>query len=269
MKKTLPEKSKDKAAFPSLHNWNVWLAGLHALQGALILLFSATKLFPVHTSYLTADPVATELAGNPIASTASRYLFDINGAYLVAVLFFIAAIMHMAAATYLRGQYEADLKKRTNRLRWVGFSILNGVLLVLLAMLAGVVELSVLIAVFSLSSLAGMALLAIDIYNQGKQSLHNLSACIILKAAIIPWILVAVYIWGSTVYGRGAAPGYVFGVLATALVLMVAGAANAVLQYKKQGKWQDFLYGERLFMILGLLLTTAIGWQVFLGALQP
>lgn len=62
----------------SLYNWNIGLAIAHALQGALILLLSATKLHPVQTNYLTNDPLATELAGHDVVATATRHLFDIN-----------------------------------------------------------------------------------------------------------------------------------------------------------------------------------------------
>jgi len=41
------------------------------------------------------------------------------------------------------------------------------------------------------------------------------------------------------------------------------------LQYKKVGKWQDYLYGERVYIILSLVAKSLLAWQVFAGTLRP
>ncbi len=40
-----------------------------------------------------------------------------------------------------------------------------------------------------------------------------------------------------------------------------------ILQYKKVGKWKDYLYGERVYIILSLVAKTALAWQVFSGTM--
>lgn len=42
-----------------------------------------------------------------------------------------------------------------------------------------------------------------------------------------------------------------------------------VLQYKKIGKWKDYLYGERSYIILSLVAKSILAWQFFGGTLQP
>jgi hypothetical protein len=42
-----------------------------------------------------------------------------------------------------------------------------------------------------------------------------------------------------------------------------------VLQYKKVGKWADYLYGERVYIVLSLVAKSALAWQIFGGTLQP
>lgn len=44
---------------------------------------------------------------------------------------------------------------------------------------------------------------------------------------------------------------------------------NMILQYKKVGKWQNYLYGERAYMILSLVAKTLLAWLVLFGAMQP
>ena len=44
---------------------------------------------------------------------------------------------------------------------------------------------------------------------------------------------------------------------------------NIVLQYRKVGKWSDYLYGERAYILLNLFAKTALAWQVFAETLRP
>jgi hypothetical protein len=38
-------------------------------------------------------------------------------------------------------------------------------------------------------------------------------------------------------------------------------------QYKAQGKWANYLYGERAYIVLSLIAKSALAWQIFSGAL--
>jgi hypothetical protein len=42
-----------------------------------------------------------------------------------------------------------------------------------------------------------------------------------------------------------------------------------ILQYKQVGKWKDYLYGEKVYIILSLVAKTLLAWQVFIGTLRP
>jgi hypothetical protein len=44
---------------------------------------------------------------------------------------------------------------------------------------------------------------------------------------------------------------------------------NQWLQYRRIGPWKDYLYGERVYMILSLVAKSALAWQVFAGTLAP
>jgi hypothetical protein len=46
-------------------------------------------------------------------------------------------------------------------------------------------------------------------------------------------------------------------------------ALNMILQYKGVGKWKDYLYGERMFIILSFVAKTALAWLVFTGVFAP
>jgi hypothetical protein len=39
------------------------------------------------------------------------------------------------------------------------------------------------------------------------------------------------------------------------------------LQYRAKGKWADYLYGERRYIVLSFVAKSLLAWQVFAGAL--
>ena len=46
-------------------------------------------------------------------------------------------------------------------------------------------------------------------------------------------------------------------------------AITMILQYKKVGRWRDYLYGEKTYMILSLVAKSLLAWQVWSGTLRP
>jgi hypothetical protein len=36
-----------------------------------------------------------------------------------------------------------------------------------------------------------------------------------------------------------------------------------VLQYKQVGRWRDYLFGEKAYIVLSLTAKTALAWQIF------
>ena len=268
-KTTKKSNEKDSITMPSLHRWNVGLAWLHLAQGVVILLLSATRLFPVETSYLTKDPIASTTAGHPVLGLATRHLFDINLAYFVAAFFFTSAIAHGIVATVYRKRYEADLKKKVNRVRWFEYALSASTMMVGIAVLSGVADFSTLVAIFVLDAVMNLMGLAMELYNQGKARPNWLAFVIGCIAGVTPWLIFAYYVWGANVYGSGNVPTFVYWIYASMFVLFSSFAVNMYLQYRKVGKWANYLYGERVYMILSLVAKTALAWQVFAGTLRP
>jgi predicted metal-binding membrane protein len=66
-----------------------------------------------------------------------------------------------------------------------------------------------------------------------------------------------------------AAPTFVYWIFLSIFIFFDSFALNMVLQYKKVGKWRDYLYGERAYIILSLVAKSLLAWQVFGGTLRP
>jgi len=68
---------------------------------------------------------------------------------------------------------------------------------------------------------------------------------------------------------RPEIPGFVVGILISLFIFFNSFALVQWLQYKKIGKWRDYLRGERSYIILSLVAKTALAWQIFSGTLVP
>ena len=64
-------------------------------------------------------------------------------------------------------------------------------------------------------------------------------------------------------------PDFVIAIFITIAVFFNLFAINIVLQYKKIGRWENYLYGEKMYIVLSLVAKSALAWQVFAGTLRP
>ncbi|HEX3568088.1 MAG TPA: heliorhodopsin HeR [Candidatus Saccharimonadales bacterium] len=258
-----------KITFEHLRRWNGWLAVVHALQGIAVLIFSTSHSLPLTSQYLSKDTLASTAAGHPVLAVATRHLLDVRLAYLVAAFFFMCAIAHAVVATIYRERYETDLDKGINRARWIEYAVSASTMMVAIGFLTGIYDLSTLLLVFVLTSIMSLLGLAMEVFNQGKRTPSWLAYGIGCIAGIAPWIAVAIYVYGAIVYGSGNIPTFVYWIYGTMFILFSSFAVNMYLQYKQKGKWADYLYGERMYMILSLVAKSLLAWQIFAGALRP
>lgn len=262
-------RSKQAVKLEHLNTWNKWLAPLHLVQGIAILVLAKSVSWPVTTNYLTLDTLSAKIAGHPVLSSATRTLFTVNPAYLVAAFFFMSAIAHTIIATKYRNTYETNLKKGINKARWIEYGLSASTMMVAIAMLTGVYDLSALVMIFVLDLLMNSMGLVMELRNQGAKKVDWLPYNLGCLAGIVPWLVFIVYVFGTNVYGSGGIPTFVYYIYGSMFVLFSSFAVNMYLQYKKVGKWADYLYGERVYMILSLVAKSLLAWQVFFGTLRP
>jgi hypothetical protein len=249
-----------------LFRWNKWLAFVHATQAAVIIVLGVSYKVPVVAHYLTPNPLSEN---NVSLALAGRQIFEIDLLWLVALFFVLSALAHTAMAGMYRMRYEADLAVGINRLRWIEYAASASTMMVAIALLSGVYDGAALLAIFALTAIMNLCGLAMELFNQGKRETSWLAYGIGCAAGIIPWIIVAWALLSANMYGNGAIPTFVYWIFGSMFVLFSSFAANMYLQYAKKGKWADYLYGERVYMILSLVAKTILAWQVFAGVLRP
>lgn len=268
VKKVVKSAKKPLSVMAKLNVWNWVMAGLHTAQGIAVIVLSQNGLFSVNTSYLTVDTIADSGSGPNLVS-ATRLLFDVNLAYLVASFFFMSAIAHLVIATVYRKKYEANLERGMNKARWFEYGISASTMMVGIALLSGVSDLSTLLLIFGTTLVMNLLGLVMEVHNQTTAKTSWLSFNIGTLSGILPWVVVGIYFWGANQFGEGNIPTFVYYIYASMFVFFSSFAINMYLQYKKKGKWANYLYGEKTYMILSLVAKSLLAWQVFAGALRP
>lgn len=251
-----------KITTQSLRRYNVFAGFLHLAQGIAVLVLSKSFLLPISGNYLQFNPVAQSL--EPARTT----LFEFSLPWLVAAFFFLSALAHFSIATFYNRRYVALLAKGINKARWIEYSISASIMMVAVSLLVGVYDLMSLIMIFSLVAIMNLMGLVMEVHNQTTKRTNWLSYWIGCFAGIIPWVVIAFYMWLGADQGSKA-PDFVYWIFVSIFLFFNCFAVNMVLQYKKVGPWKNYLYGEFVYIVLSLVAKSLLAWQVFAGTLRP
>ena len=189
--------------------------------------------------------------------------------YLVAAFLFISAIAHALIATVLYDSYVEYLARGMNPYRWYEYAVSASVMIVVIAMLAGVWDLGTLVALFSLVAVMNLMGLVMEVQNQTTAETDWTAYVIGSFAGLVPWVVIAITI-ASTVLGSegGGPPDFVLVIYASLFVFFNLFAINMILQYRETWKWADYRFGEVTYVVLSLVAKSLLAWQVFFGALN-
>jgi len=246
----------------NLRNFNLLMGGLHLTQGIVILVLSKVFTLPVSGSFLKFNAITQSL------EPTTKVLFNMPLPVLIAIFLFISATFHFIIATICNKKYNQDLSLGMNKFRWIEYSISASVMIVAIALLVGVYDVMSLVMLFALTSVMNLMGLVMEIHNQTTQKTNWLSYWIGCFAGAIPWIVIAFYFWLGADNGSKA-PDFVYWIFVSIFIFFNCFAFNMVLQYKKIGPWKNYIYGERVYIILSLVAKSLLAWQVFAGTLRP
>lgn len=202
--------------------------------------------------------------------TDQRELFDLPFALLVSSFLFISAVAHFIVV-WQKDKYAKDLQLGINRFRWFEYSISSSVMIALIATLFGVRDFGSLFLIVVVN--ASMNLFGLDMeelnagFEKGKVNWGPFIWGTI--AGLAPWVVILSYVLGTASEVFDNIPWFVWAIVGTYFVAFNTFPINMLLQYFKVGKWKDYLYGERVYIILSLAAKSILAWLVFFGAFQP
>ena len=255
---THPESS-DAERLRGLRRWNIGLSVVHLTQALAILALASSFSLPVTSSFLRTDSATNKLIAVP------DELVRVRVGPLVAAFLIISAIAHAALASpRLHAWYERNLTRGIQPARWIKYSLSSSLMMVVIAMLVGIYDIASLIVIFALNATMILFGEIMELHNQTTSRTNWTAYRFGCFAGIVPWIAVAIYLIGAQ-----DPPAFVYAIYASIFAFFNNFALNMALQYRRAGRWRDYLYGERVYMLLSLFAKSALAWQVFAGTLQP
>ena len=247
-----------------LRTYNVLMALLHFAQAAAIVILGWGKglTVPVTTSFLRAGA-----GGGPPATTpATLGSFRLGPA--IALFLLLSAIAHLV--TVLPGVFEwykASLGRGINYIRWYEYALSSSVMIVIIAELSGMYDLPSAIMIFFLNAAMNLFGLMMELHNQTTPRTNWTSFVFGSVIGFVPWIVIFMYFVSAATSATGTVPTFVYYILGTIFVFFNCFAINMVLQYRRVGKWRDYVFGERVYVLLSLVAKSALAWQIFFGAI--
>ena len=240
----------------NLRKWNIGLTILHAAQAVLIVVLSGDFVIQVVSTFPVGPPGTRVPPSEP--------LFDVRVGFAIGLFLALAAIDHLVTATVGRSTYESDLRGGINRFRWVEYSVSATIMVLLIGFYSGITNITAVVAVIG----ANVAMILFGWIQErmnppGRTSTTMMPFWFGTIAGIAPWIAILIQIIGSK-----TVPGFVYGIVIVQFVLFFSFGLNQWLQYRSIGKWTDYVYGEKAYLVLSLAAKSLLAWQIYFPSLD-
>lgn len=238
-----------------LRRGNLGLSVLHATQAVAVLVLANDFAIEVTSSFPQGPP------GTRVP--AAERLFELPIGAAVAAFLALAAVDHLLTSTLLRRRYEADLARGLNRVRWLEYCFSATLMLLLVCTYAGITGVTALLGIAG----ANVAMVLFGWLQEVANPPDRTSTTMLpfwfgCVAGVVPWIAITVNLLGSQ-----TVPGFVYGIFFSLFAFFTSFAVNQWLHYRGVGRWADYAYGERAYLVLSLVSKSALAWQVFAGSL--
>ena len=298
---------ENKNPTKNLRLWNGIMAGLHLAQAVAMLALSngfSQKLFwnlpsPIFTGEGNKRPESIPLA--------IQDWISIDLGKTVAFFLFLSALAHfITILPKVYPWYLSKLESKINLIRWYEYAISSSVMILIIALLCGIRDAGILIPILAINACmnlfgASMEMHNSDLRKHGRDQsisqtikengvlvetktfeqnsykpnwLHFIYGCF---AGAIPWIIMGVYFYVAfdRLGNLETLPQKFKDVLNTVrlvfptlFVFFNCFALNMYLQYKQVGKWKDYLFGEKVYILLSLVAKSVLAWFIFGGTLR-
>lgn len=240
-----------------LRIWNVVVGLILAVQAVLIAVLTNNFSLPV---------TATFMSGPPGTMPELHHLFNISTGWGVFTFLAISAgALLIIASPFAFPWYKRNLLESRNYGRWIEYFFSSSIMIVLISQITGISDIAALLAIFGIN--ASMILFGALQEKYEKPGKPNLLPFWFGSfAGIIPWLAIVIYVWAPGL--DVSPPGFVYGIIVSLFIFFNCFAVNMILQYRKVGPWRDYLYGEKVYILLSLTAKALLAWQVFFPVLM-
>lgn len=258
-------------SFRYLKRFNTAAGVLHLAQGIIMLSLGGLLEWEqkLYTFYLKLSidlgpPPIFEVRPDPQVFFTLGYL-----GVIVASFPLISAIAHFSIAFPKNESYNKNLTKGMNPYRWYEYALSSSIMIVLISLFVGVWDIWSLAMIFVLNAMMIMFGYLMEVINQKTEKTTWSPFILGCISGGLPWVVLYAYFIAAVRSTGVEPPTFVYMILFIYFILFNVFAVNMVLQYKGVGRWKDYLYGERVYIILSLVAKTMLAWLVFIGIFAP
>ena len=233
-------------------------------QGVLMWVLSNKDAFAqITTSYLGKQGNIPGMPTTLVKNFAEWQLGPIVASFLL-----LSGLFLLGSAFVWRKKYEEQIQKGMNLFRWAEYSITSSMMVVVIAILCGIYDLSTLILIFSLNACMILFGWMMEIQNQTTKKVDWTAYLFGCFAGAMPWVVMGLYFYNALAAGGDAVPDFVYAIFWSLFIAFNVFSVNMILQYAKVGKWKDYIYGEYAYITFSLVAKALLAWQVFSGTLR-
>jgi hypothetical protein len=239
-----------------LRIWNIVVGLVLAVQAVLMAVLTNNFSLPV---------TATFMEGPPGSPATLHTIWSIQTGWGVFIFMAISALaLFIIASPWVFQWYKRNLLQTRNYGRWMEYFFSSSIMIVLISQICGISDIAALLSIFGIN--ACMILFGGLQEKYEKPGKPNwISFWYGSFAGIIPWIAILVYLIAPGI--NISPPGFVYAIVIMLFILFNCFAVNMVLQYKQVGPWKDYLFGEKVYIILSLTAKSLLSWMVFANVL--
>jgi len=262
---------KSPISFSYLKKFNIGAGILHLSQGIIMLALGTLLTWErdIYTFYLKLDitpgsPPIFNIAPDPQIWFTLGYL----GA-IVASFPLLSALAHFLIAFPKNKDYTENLQKGMNPYRWYEYAFSSSIMIVLISTFVGIWDFWSLVMIFTLNAMMIMFGYFMEVVNQHTEKTSWSAFIVGCISGGVPWVVLFAYFIAAIMSTGTEPPAFVYSIFFIYFAVFNVFALNMVLQYKGIGRWRDYLYGERVYIILSFVAKTALAWLVFIGVFAP
>ncbi len=263
--------AKSPISFSGLRKLNIGAGVFLGIQGIIMLILGLwltweQKIYTFYIKFkiISLAPPNFQILPDPQVAFTLSYLGVIVASFLLISAFALLMIAFVKNKTYVE-----NLKKGMNPYRWYEYFFSSSIMLAIIATFVGVWDLWSLVMIFVLNAtmiMCGYLMEKINFYTIKTDWSAYLLGCL---AGFTPWIVLAAYFIAALGSTQTQPPAFVYLLLVFYFIIFNTFSINMILQYKGIGKWKDYLYGERVYILLSFIAKTILAWIVFVGVFAP
>jgi hypothetical protein len=253
-----------EATLNQLRRFNLIIGVLHFVSATVMLILANDFELQVSTLTLNGPP------GTPLAEADVSEVWSFRLALGTAAFLYLSALFHFVVASGPGFRvYKSEISAGRNRFRWVEYSLSATLMILLIAVLSGVTDVAALIAIAGVNVSMILFGWIMEMVNPPKRVVWWSPFWFGCIAGITPWLALVVSVaYSASRSTTGGPPGFVYGIIATIFVAFNCFAVNQWLQYRRNGRWADYVFGERTYIVLSLVAKSLLAWQIFANTLM-